>query len=87
MALQIRTEPKIGPRMLNITMFNRTTIRVFLVWSGLEWFTEENWRGLIDDVGGHIKSGNIEYQERFHEGFDRIPDAHSSVFTNTENTR
>jgi len=63
-------------------MFNRTTIRGIF---GLEWFTEKNWQGLIDDVGGHIKSGNIEYQERFYEGFDSISDAYSSVFNNTEN--
>jgi len=82
MALQIGAEPRIGPRMLDITMFNRTTIRGIF---GLEWFTEENWQGLIDDVGSHIKSGTIEYHEILHEGFDSIPDAYFSVFNNTEN--
>jgi NADPH-dependent curcumin reductase CurA len=80
MALQTGSEPRIGPRMLDITMFNRTTIRGIF---GLEWFTEENWAALIDELGGYIKSGKVKCNQTIHRGFDNIPKAYSTVFNST----
>ena len=84
MALQTGSEPRIGPRMLDITMFNRVTIRGIF---GLEWFDEENWNALISELGGYIKSGKIKCNQTIHKGFDNIPKAYSSVFNGTEANR
>lgn len=84
LALQIGSEPRIGPRMLDITMFNRATIRgVF----GLEWFDDANWNALILELGGHIKSGRIKCSQTIHKGFDNIPKAYFGVFNDTEANR
>lgn len=84
MVLQTGKEPRVGPRMLDITMFNRTTIRGIF---GLEWFDEENWQALIEEVGGHIKAGTLSYNEVVHKGFDNVPNAYSTMFTNTAKNR
>ena len=70
--------------MLDITMFNRVTIRGIF---GLEWFNEENWAALIAELGGYIKSGQIKCNQTIHKGFDNIPKAYSSVFNSTEANR
>ena len=84
MAIQTEHEPRIGPRMLDITMFNRTTIRGIF---GLEWFDEENWTALIKELGGYIKSGQIKVSQTVHKGFDNIPEAYFSIFNKTEKNR
>lgn len=73
-----------GPRILPYIMFPRATIRGIYA---LEWFTPENWSALINDMGKHIKSGNITYNQNIYEGFDSIPDAYQSLFVNSEMNR
>jgi NADPH-dependent curcumin reductase CurA len=84
MALQTGSEPRIGPRMLDITMFNRVTIRGIF---GLEWFDDANWNDLILELGGYMKSGKIKCNQTIHKGFDDIPKAYSSVFNGTQANR
>lgn len=84
LATQLEIEPKIGPRLFHHIMFPRTTIRGIF---SLEWFTDENWKELIEVIGGHIKRGEIKYHEVHYEGFDIIPQAYLSLYKGTEKTR
>jgi len=84
LATQLGIEPCHGPRLFPMIMFPRTTIRGIF---SLEWFTEENWKGLIQEVGGHIESGEMRYHEVVYDGFDSIPQAYESLFRGTERTR
>lgn len=67
-----------GPRLLPYIMYPRTTIRGIF---SLEWFTEENWAALHAEVGGMVRRGEIAYQQTVHHGFDRIPAAYRSLYT------
>lgn len=68
-----------GPRLLPLIMYPRTTIRgVF----ALEWFTEENWNALYDELGGLIRRGEIRCDHTLHHGIDAIPDAYRSLYLN-----
>ncbi len=84
LATQLEIEPCIGPRLFPIIMFPRVTIRGIFA---LEWFTEENWRALANEVGGYIQSGKIKYHEVHYEGFDRIPEAYASLYNKTEKNK
>ncbi|MFE7526859.1 MDR family NADP-dependent oxidoreductase [Kitasatospora sp. NPDC057542] len=67
----------VGPRLLPLIMFPRTTIRgVF----SLEWFTEENWAALRRDVGALVRGGELTYRQSVHQGFDSIPAAYRALY-------
>lgn len=68
-----------GPRLLPYIMFPRTTIRGIFA---LEWFTEDNWQALHTELGGMIRRGEIRYDQTVYEGFDAIPSAYQSLFSN-----
>jgi len=84
LATQLETEPNTGPRLFPWIMFPRATIRGIFA---LEWFTQENWLALIEEVGGYIQAGKVKYHEVHYEGFDQIPQAYSTLFKGTEKTR
>ena len=81
MAIQTGVEPRMGPRLLDLTMFSRTTIRGIF---SMEWFTDECWAELIDVVGGYIQDGSVRYDEIMHHGFDAIPSVYQKLFVGTE---
>ncbi|MFF0410708.1 zinc-binding dehydrogenase [Kitasatospora sp. NPDC004745] len=66
-----------GPRLLPMIMFPRTTVRGIF---SLEWFTEENWTALRRDLGGLVRSGDLQYHQTVHRGFDTIPAAYRSLY-------
>jgi NADPH-dependent curcumin reductase CurA len=68
----------VGPKLLPMIMFPRTVIRGIF---SLEWFTEENWSALRRDVGALVRSGDLDFQETVHRGFDAIPNAYRSLYT------
>lgn len=67
-----------GPRLLPYIMFPRTTIRGIFA---LEWFTDENWAALHADLGPLVRGGEVRYQQTVHRGFDSIPAAYRSLYT------
>jgi NADPH-dependent curcumin reductase CurA len=73
-----------GPRLLNHIMFPRTTIRGIFA---PEWFTEDNWAALHADLGGAIRRGEIAYRQTVHSGFDGIPAAYRSLYTDRAGSR
>ncbi|AOS63525.1 MDR family NADP-dependent oxidoreductase [Actinoalloteichus hymeniacidonis] len=66
-----------GPRLLPYIMFPRTTIRGIF---SLEWFTEQNWAALHEDLGGMIRRGEVDYIQTVRHGFDDIPAAYGSLY-------
>jgi NADPH-dependent curcumin reductase CurA len=74
----------VGPRLLPYIMFPRATIRGIFA---LEWFTEQNWNALHDELGGMIRSGEIHYNQTVHRGFDSLPNAYQSLYVNREANR
>ncbi|MER5642521.1 NADP-dependent oxidoreductase [Kitasatospora sp. NPDC002227] len=70
----------VGPRLLPMIMFPRTTIRGIFA---PEWFTEENWSGLRAEVGALVRSGEIAFDQTVHHGFDSIPTAYRSLYGDT----
>jgi NADPH-dependent curcumin reductase CurA len=69
----------VGPRLLPYIMFPRTTIRGIFV---LEWFTEQNWDALHDELGGMVRRSEIAYHQTIRHGFDEIPNAYQSLYVN-----
>ncbi len=69
----------VGPRLLPYIMFPRTTIRGIF---SLEWFTEQNWDALHDELGGMVRRGEITYHQTIRQGFDDIPSAYQSLYAN-----
>jgi NADPH-dependent curcumin reductase CurA len=67
----------VGPRLLPYIMFPRTTIRGIFA---LEWFTEQNWDALHDELGGMVRRGEITYHQTIRHGFDEIPSAYQSLY-------
>ncbi|APU15625.1 MULTISPECIES: MDR family NADP-dependent oxidoreductase [Actinoalloteichus] len=74
----------VGPRLLPYIMFPRTTIRGIF---SLEWFTEQNWAALHEEVGGLVRRGEIAYDQTIREGFDDIPDAYRSLYVDRDANR
>ncbi|GAB3257933.1 MDR family NADP-dependent oxidoreductase [Kineosporia babensis] len=73
-----------GPRLLPYIMFPRATVRgVF----SMEWFTDENWHALRQEVGGLVRQGLISYDQSLHHGFDNIPAAYQSLFQDRAGNR
>ncbi|MDT3396172.1 NADP-dependent oxidoreductase [Streptomyces sp. B1866] len=68
----------VGPRLLPYIMFPRATIRGIFA---IEWFSEENWKALRDELGGLVRDGEITYDQTVWKGFDSIPDAYQSLYT------
>jgi len=73
-----------GPRLLPYIMFPRTCVRGIF---SLEWFTEENWRALHDELGGRVRRGEVRFGHSVHQGFENIPDAYRSLYQNTGSHR
>ncbi|HWL44958.1 MAG TPA: NADP-dependent oxidoreductase [Ilumatobacter sp.] len=69
----------VGPRLLPMIMFPRTTIRGIF---SIEWFTDENWQAMNDDLGALVRSGEVTYDQTVWHGFDEIPRAYESLFKN-----
>jgi NADPH-dependent curcumin reductase CurA len=69
----------VGPRLLPYIMFPRTTIRGIF---SIEWFTEQNWDALHEDLGGMVRRGEIAYHQTIRHGFDDIPKAYESLWVN-----
>jgi NADPH-dependent curcumin reductase CurA len=69
----------VGPRLLTHLMFPRATVRGIF---SLEWFTDENWAALHNDLGGMIRRGEIPHHQTIQHGFDEIPNAYQSLFVN-----
>ncbi|MQS11075.1 NADP-dependent oxidoreductase [Streptomyces kaniharaensis] len=74
----------VGPRLLPMIMFPRTTIRGIFA---PEWFTDENWAALRAEVGGLVRSGEIAFEQTVHHGFDSIPEAYRSLYTDRAASR
>lgn len=74
----------VGPRLLPWIMFPRTTIRGIFA---PEWFTEQNWDTLHNELGGMIRRGEIIYHQTIRRGFDSIPDAYQSLYTTSAANR
>ena len=70
----------IGPRLLPFIMYPRTMIRGIYA---LEWFTDENWAALRQDLGGLVRAGQVTYAQTVRQGFDEIPHAYASLYRNT----
>lgn len=68
-----------GPRLLPYIMFPRTTIRGIF---SLEWFTEQNWDALHDELGSMVRRGEVAYHQTIRRGFDEIPNAYQSLYVN-----
>lgn len=66
-----------GPRLLPYLMFPRATVRGIF---SPEWFTEENWRDLHDELGGRVRRGEVVCDHTLHHGFDSIPAAYASLY-------
>lgn len=66
-----------GPRLLPYIMFPRTTIRGIFA---PEWFTEQNWDALHEDLGGMVRRGEIVHHQTISKGFDGIPNAYRSLY-------
>lgn len=69
----------VGPRLLPYIMFPRTTIRGIFA---LEWFSEQNWNALHDELGGMVRRNEIVYDQTIRHGFDEIPNAYQSLYVN-----
>jgi NADPH-dependent curcumin reductase CurA len=74
----------VGPRLLPHIMFPRVTIRGIFA---PEWFTEQNWAALHDELGGIVRSGEIAFHQTIYHGFDAIPRAYESLYRNSEANR
>lgn len=73
-----------GPRLLNQIMFPRATVRGIFA---PEWFTPGNWAALHAELGGAVRRGEISYRQTVHHGFDAIPGAYRSLFTDRAASR
>jgi NADPH-dependent curcumin reductase CurA len=67
----------IGPRLFPYIMFPRTTIRGIF---SIEWFTDENWAALHEELGGRIRRAEVVSDQTVYEGFDAIPEAYGSLY-------
>jgi NADPH-dependent curcumin reductase CurA len=74
----------VGPRLLPYIMFPRTTVRGIFA---PEWFSEENWAALHEDLGGMVRRGEIVYDQTVHKGFDSLPEAYRSLYTDRTTKR
>jgi NADPH-dependent curcumin reductase CurA len=59
---------------------HRTTIRGIFA---PEWFTDDNWLALHEDLGGLVRAGEITYSQTIGQGFDEIPSAYRSLYSDT----
>ncbi|MEE1751926.1 NADP-dependent oxidoreductase [Streptomyces sp. SP18CS02] len=70
---------RVGPRLLEHIMRPRTTIRGIYA---QDWYTEEDFAALHDELGGMIRRGEIRYDQSLHHGFDSIPQAYRCLYEN-----
>jgi len=68
----------VGPRLLPMIMFPRATIRGIF---SIEWFSDENWEALNRELGGMVRRGEVTYQNTIRHGFDAIPGAYQTLWT------
>lgn len=69
----------VGPRLLPRIMYPRATIRGVYA---LEWFTDENWAALREELGGLVRGGEIRCDHTTYHGIDSVPDAYRSLYRN-----
>ncbi|MER7751967.1 NADP-dependent oxidoreductase [Kitasatospora sp. NPDC097643] len=74
----------VGPRLLPMIMFPRTTIRGIFA---PEWFTEDNWTALREELGPLARAGELSYEQTVHHGFDAIPAAYRSLYVDRAASR
>ncbi|CAL9642968.1 MULTISPECIES: NADP-dependent oxidoreductase [unclassified Streptomyces] len=67
-----------GPRLLPYIMFPRTTVRGIFA---EEWYDDQTLDALHDDLGGMVRRGEIVHHETVRHGFDAIPEAYRSLYT------
>ncbi|MGW0881884.1 zinc-binding dehydrogenase [Streptomyces sp. NPDC002671] len=70
---------KVGPRLLEHIIRPRTTIRGIYA---QDWYTEEDFAALHDELGGMIRRGEISYDQTVRHGFDSIPETYRSLYVN-----
>ena len=63
-------DPPPGPRNLVTLIANRVTIRGFLVMDHYDLL-----QPFLEEVGGHVRSGELRYRETVVEGIERMPEA------------
>jgi len=70
----------LGPRLLPMLMRPRATVRGIF---SLEWLEDPECLAALErELGGLVRSGEVVYAHTVHHGFDAIPDAYRSLFTN-----
>jgi NADPH-dependent curcumin reductase CurA len=75
----------VGPRLLPMIMFPRTTIRGIF---SIEWLEDQaEMQALHDGLGPLLRSGEITYDETIWHGFDEIPRAYQSLFVDRDANR
>ncbi|MGW8702356.1 MDR family NADP-dependent oxidoreductase [Streptomyces eurythermus] len=73
-----------GPRLLEMIMRPRTTIRGIYA---QDWYSDEDFAALRNELGGMVRRGEIHYDETVHHGFDRIPQAYRGLYENKAESR
>lgn len=73
-----------GPRLLEHIMRPRTTIRGIYA---QDWYTDEDFAALHDELGGMVRRGEIRYDQTVHRGFDSIPEAYRGLYENRTASR
>ncbi|WP_320782590.1 NADP-dependent oxidoreductase [Streptomyces sp. CRN 30] len=68
-----------GPRLLEHIMRPRATIRGIYA---QDWYTDEDFTALHDQLGGMVRRGEIRYDETVVHGFDNIPRAYEGLYRN-----
>ncbi|MEU0400895.1 NADP-dependent oxidoreductase [Streptomyces sp. NPDC006197] len=75
---------RVGPRLLEHIMRPRTTIRGIYA---QDWYTEEDFAALHEELGGMIRRGEVRYDQTVHQGFDSIPEAYQGLYRNRAASR
>ncbi|HWG98465.1 MAG TPA: NADP-dependent oxidoreductase [Pilimelia sp.] len=75
---------RVGPRLLPLILYPRTTIRGIFAH---EWFTEENLAAMRDELGHLVRTGGLVYQQTVYQGFDGIPHAYQSLYSDRSANR
>lgn len=73
-----------SPRLLEQIIQPSTTVQG--LWAQ-DWYSEENFNALHDEVGSLIRRGEIRYDQTEYQGFDNIPSSYQRLFSDRENIR
>ncbi|UUU36521.1 NADP-dependent oxidoreductase [Streptomyces sp. CA-210063] len=74
----------VGPRLLPYIMFPRTTVRGIFA---EEWYDDRTLDAMHDELGGMVRRGEIAHHETVRHGFDSIPEAYRSLYTDSAANR